>query len=153
MGKSRLRDSSRGKCKDPEQFPHLPLGPGSPSPGSLPGCVQSPPEVCVHIPGVDRTMGVSVLRAVCVSEQGSLRLWAGCSLRPCECVSESPVNTCVQSGGSARDLQGRSSAYVCVCVCICEHTCTQVYRFLFLFNKCFFSAFYLPDTVLSTLPY
>lgn len=37
---------------------------------------------------------------------------------------------------------------------ICDHTCTQVcFFFLFLFNKCFCTVVYLPNTVLSTLQY
>lgn len=54
-------------------------------------------------------MGMSVLRAVCVSERGSWGLCVG----PCKRVS--PVDTRIPSIGSSRDLQEHSRAYVCVC--------------------------------------
>lgn len=73
---------------------------------------------------------MSVLRAVCVSERGSLGLCLG----PCERVS--PVDTCVRSIGSSRDLQEHSRVYVCVRAhaCICEHMCPRSIVYFYLIN-------------------
>lgn len=68
-------------------------------------------------------------------------------------MSACHLGTCVSEAVGLHMTCRGIVVHICVCVCICEHMCTRVYCLLFLFNKCFFSAFYLPDTVLSTLEY
>lgn len=82
-------------------------------------------------------------------------LGAWYSLGLCNCECPSPCVSSRVSEAVGLHVTCRSMVVHTYVLCICDHTCIQVCFFfsLFLFNKCFSTAVYLPNTVLSTLQY